>query len=217
MEDLYTLNSPLFRGIAEGDLKPMMACIGGYVRTYPKGTYIALEGEILENMGMVISGTVHMLKEDVWGNKTIYAYMGANQLFGESFICGSSALSAATFYVASGCKILWLPFARVMHSCTTACQFHHQLIENMVTMLADKNRQLMDKLEVVSRKTLRDKVMAYLSLQAQYAGKNQFEIPLSRSELAEFLCADRTALARELSKMKDEALIHFDKNGFEIL
>ena len=98
-----------------------------------------------------------------------------------------------------------------------ACEFHHRLIKNMVSIIADKNRDLMRKVEVVSKRTIREKLLAYLSIQAQVQQSRYFEIPLGRLELAEYLCVDRSALTRELAKMKDEGLIDYDKNCFRML
>jgi CRP-like cAMP-binding protein len=97
-----------------------------------------------------------------------------------------------------------------------ACRFHHQLIENMVHIIANKNRDLMRKVEVVSRRSIREKLLTYLSIQAQAQGSRYFEIPLGRLELAEYLCVDRSALTRELAKMKDEGLLDYDRNWFRI-
>ena len=133
-----------------------------------------------------------------------------------------SALPA--FRVASAASLLWyplfrrgLPFDRVMRSCTMACAFHHRLIENMVRIIADKNRELMRKVEVVSKRTIREKLLAYLSIQAQLQDSRYFELPFGRVELAEYLCVDRSALTRELEKMKSDGLIDYDKNCFRIL
>ena len=98
-----------------------------------------------------------------------------------------------------------------------ACQFHHRLIENMVKIIADKNRDLIRKVVVVSKRTIREKLLAYLSIQAQLQNSRYFEIPLGRVELAEYLCVDRSALTRELAKMKEDGLIDYDKNCFRIL
>ena len=103
-----------------------------------------------------------------------------------------------------------------VNSCTNTCVFHHRLIENMVRVIAAKNLELMRKVEVVSKKNLREKILAYLSLQAQLNESRYFEIPLGRIELADYLCADRSALTRELSKMRDEGLIDYDKNMFRV-
>jgi CRP-like cAMP-binding protein len=98
-----------------------------------------------------------------------------------------------------------------------ACEFHHRLIENMVHIIANKNRDLMRKVEVVSKRTIREKILAYLSIQAQSTNQRYFEIPLGRVELAEYLCVDRSALTRELAKMKEEGILDFDRNSFRIL
>ena len=140
-----------------------------------------------------------------------------NDIFGETFACGSDNQAVVTFLVSEDARILFLPFNRVMHSCTMACQFHHRLIENMVRVIADKNRDLMRKIDVVSKRTIREKLLAYLSIQAQVQGSRYFEIPLGRVELAEYLCVDRSALTRELTKMKEDGLIDYDKNCFRIL
>ena len=104
-----------------------------------------------------------------------------------------------------------------MHTCCRSFAFHQQLIENMVRIIADKNRDLMRKIEVVSKKSLREKILAYLSVQAQQNEARYFEIPLGRLELADYLCADRSALTRELARMRDDGLIDYDKNMFRIL
>ena len=167
-------------------------------------------------MSGLLSGAVDMIKEDLWGNKTMLVRMRKDELFGETFACGSDNLSVVTFMVSEDAKILFLPFDRVMHSCTMACQFHHRLIENMVHIIADKNRDLMRKVEVVSKRTIREKLLAYLSIQAQIQNARYFEIPLGRVELAEYLCVDRSALTRELAKMKAEGIIDYHRNSFRM-
>ena len=87
----------------------------------------------------------------------------------------------------------------------------------MVTLVADKNARLMAKVEVISQKSLREKILTFLSLQAQMQGSGYFEIPMSRQELAEYLCADRSALSRELSGMKADGLLDYDRNTFRLL
>lgn len=218
MDDvIFNLRSPLFDGIQSSDMKPMLHCIGYRLSHFSKGEIIAFEGENLKHIGIVLSGSVDMVKEDLWGNKTMLVRMRQNEMFGETFACGEDNLSVVTFMVSEDAKILFLPFSRVMHSCTMACAFHHRLIENMVRLIANKNRELMRKVEVVSKRTIREKLLTYLSIQAQIQDSRYIEIPLGRVELAEYLCVDRSALTRELAKMKEEGLIDYDKNSFRIL
>ena len=211
------LKSPLFDGIAPQDMDGMLGCIGYHIRTYQKGEIISLEEENIEHVGVVLEGAVDMIKEDLWGNRTMLVRTYPEDVFGETFACGAESLSVVSFQAAQNTKVLFLSFCRVMHTCTHACIFHQTLIENMVRLIARKNRELMRKVEVVSKKTLREKILAYLSIQAQTQGKNTFDIPLGRVEWAEYLCADRSALTRELAKMKEEGLIDYQKNTFKIL
>lgn len=216
-EILNGVNCPLFYGIKPEELKPMLGCIGYHIGTFHKGDIVAFEEENIKHIGIIISGAVDMIKEDLWGNKTMLVRMRKDELFGETFACGEDNLSVVTFLVSEDAQILFMPFDRVMHSCTMACQFHHRLIENMVHIIANKNRDLMRKVEVVSKRTIREKLLAYLSIQAQIQERRYFEIPLGRVELAEYLCVDRSALTRELAKMKEDGLIDYDKNCFRIL
>ena len=211
------VNSPLFAGIGPEERKAMLGCIGYHIGTFKKGDIVAFEAENIKHIGIVLSGAVDMVKEDLWGNKTMLVRMRKDALFGESFACGSDSLSVVTFMVSENAQILFMPFDRVMHSCTMACRFHHQLIENMVHIIADKNRDLMRKVEVVSKRTIREKLLAYLSIQAQVQQSRYIEIPLGRVELAEYLCVDRSALTRELAKMKEDGVIDYHKNCFRIL
>ena len=210
------LGSPLFKGIQEEDLSAMLSCIGYHIGTFQKGEIVAFEDENIRHIGILLSGAVDMVKEDLWGNKTMLVRMRKDELFGETFACSEDNLSVVTFLVSEDAEILFMPFDRVMHSCTMACRFHHRLIENMVHIIANKNRDLMRKVEVISKRTLREKILAYLSIQAQLINSRYFEIPLGRVEWAEYLCADRSALTRELVKMKDEKLIDYDRNCFRI-
>ena len=211
------VQSLLFQGIKADDRAAMLDCIGYHVAAFSKGEIVAFEGDKLKHIGIVLSGTVDMVKEDLWGNKTMLVRVGKDEIFGETFACGEDNMSVVTFVVAEDARILFMPFSRVMHSCTMACEFHHRLTENMVALIANKNRDLMRKLEVVSKRTIREKLLTYLSHQAQNHKSRYFEIPLGRVELAEYLCVDRSALTRELAKMKEEGLIDFDKNCFRIL
>ena len=215
-ELMNEVKSPLFDGINPEDRKTMLGCIGYHIGTFKKGDIVAFEEENIKHIGIIISGAVDMVKEDLWGNKTMLVRMRKDEMFGETFACGSDNLSVVTFLVSEDARILFIPFDRVMHSCTMACRFHHRLIENMVRIIANKNRDLMRKVEVISKRTIRERLLSYLSIQAQVHQSRYFEIPLGRLELAEYLCVDRSALTRELAKMKEDGLIDYDHNCFRM-
>ena len=211
------VQSQLFAGIGEEDRRAVLGCVGYRVKTYPKGSFIALDAENFEHIAIILSGTVDMIKEDIWGNRTMLLRMKENEIFGETFACGGDSVSSVSFQATEPAEILFMPFQRIMHSCTMSCAFHHRLTGNLVGIMADKNRELMRKVEVVTKRTTREKLLAYLSIRGQIAGSATFDIPLSRVELAEYLCVDRSAMTRELQKMKDEGLIDFQKNRFTMM
>lgn len=216
-EVLEAIHTPLFQGLSTEDLLGMKDCLRFFRSSYKKGQVILMESEHMHYVGIVLSGKVDMVKEDVWGGKTLLARMGKDELFGESFACGNDTQSVVTFLASEDTNVLFLPFCKMMRTCSMACEFHHKLVENMVRIIADKNRSLMRKVEIISQRSLRDKILTYLSFQAQKAQNKYFTIEFDRSELAEYLCADRSAVSRELSAMKQEGIIDFDKNYFRIL
>lgn len=208
---------PLFAGISSEDLLSVFKCLGSYIKSYKKGEIILLSEETVTCVGVILEGSVKMIKEDLWGNKTILASMEEKALFGELFACGNTMAATVTFLAGKDAKILYLPFDRVMRSCSNSCLFHHRLIENMVTLIADKSVKLMEKLEITTKKSLREKIICFLTIQAQRNNSRYFTVAMGRVELSEYLCADRSALTRELNVMKSEGLIDFDKNTFKIL
>ncbi|MCI9596542.1 MAG: Crp/Fnr family transcriptional regulator [Firmicutes bacterium] len=208
---------PLFEGIQEERLSAMLACLGGYRKTYQKGEIIFLSEEPVKSVGIVIHGRIRMTKEYDNGDVSMLMNIEQGELLGETFACGSFLNSKVVFQAAVSSEVLFLPFYKVIHTCNMTCGFHHRLIENMVRLISDKNVQLIEKMEATSRKSLRDKILTYLFNQAEKRNSWEFEIPLSRGELAEYLCADRSALTRELSHMREDGLIVFQKNRFRIV
>ncbi len=211
------VQSSLFEGISPEDRRAVLACVGYRVKSFPKGSFVALEDEKINHIGIILSGAVDMVKEDLWGNRTMLLRMKKNEVFGETFACGEDRSSAVAFMASQAAEILFMPFHRIMRSCTMSCEFHHRLSGNMVGIMANKNRELMRKVEVVTKRTTREKLLTYLSIQGQLQGTSTFTIPLSRVELAEYLCVDRSAMTRELMKMKQEGLVEYEKNQFTLL
>ena len=210
-------NCSLFTGIEKGNIKAMLKCIGAYEKNYKKGEFLSVQEDFLTSVGIVLSGTVDMLKEDAWGNSTVVTRMKTGHILGETFACGSDTSTSVSFQAVANTKMVYLPFDKVMHVCSNSCEFHQRLIRNMVTAIANKNRALMEKIDVIAKRTLREKIMEYLSLQSEKQGSDYFEIPLGRTELANYLVADRSAVSRELSAMKAEGIIDFDKKMFRFL
>ena len=159
-----------------------------------------------------------MYKQDIWGNRTLLSYMQAGDVFGETFSFNeiTPEHEGVFFVTASPSLILFLPASRILYPCTNSCLFHHQLSKNMFAMICAKNLRLMERIEVSSQGSVREKILSYLSMEAQRQGKASFRLPLRRTEMAEYLCINRSAMSRELTALKKEGVIDFDKDYFSL-
>ena len=201
----------LFVEIKEAEIQPMLACVGGRRLDCKKNEVIDLAGFV----GLVVSGSVHILKTDIWGTETIIARVTKGQLVGESYLEDDNS---DIFYRSKDeATLLLMNFKKVMNTCQKSCVFHHRLIMNVVRLMAKKNTLLLEKIDIITKKTLREKILAYLSMEAQHQGTAYLELPLNRQELAEYLFANRSALSKELGLMKKDGLIDFEGNVFHIL
>lgn len=207
----------LFDGIDSKDLKSLIACLGAMSRSYEKGEAVLLAGSPIDRVGVVLSGSVQVVKEDIVGNRTIIANIEQNELFAEVFACSPASILPISVIALEDCTVMWIQFRKIITTCSSSCVFHTKLIANMMRLMAEKNLKLNQKIDYLSKRSIRDKLIAYLLAQADQQKSLIFSIPFSRNELADFLCADRSALSRELSHMKEDGLIDYYKEQFKIL
>ncbi len=205
---------PLFRGISDSDRAALLGCLKTYSRSYKKGKYILLEQDHVQDVGIVLSGMVHMRKEDVWGQLTLLSYVGPGELFGETSALCRVQESHVSFLAAADTEVLFLPLDHVLTPCKKQCDFHAVISRNLCGMLGENNLRLMEKIEISAKGSLREKILAYLSIQSQRQGSKYITIPLNRTEMASFLHVNRSAMTRELSQMQADGLIEFDGNTF---
>jgi len=210
------LKSPLFHGILEKDLESMLSCLNARAAGYAGDSVVFLAGDPAARVGLVLEGAVQVVREDIFGNRAILTALMPGQLFGETFACAGVEILPVSVIAVSDCKILLLDYRRIITTCPTACVFHSRLIENMLKILAGKNLVLNQKIEALSARTTREKLLAYLVAQAGVAGSRRFTIPSTRQELADYLSVDRSALSREMGIMQKEGMIRFKKNCFEL-
>jgi len=208
-------SNPLFQGVAFSDFESMLTCLSARTAAYKKGDIILLSGDAVSFVGLILSGSVKVIKEDIDGNITILTELGISDVFGEVFACAGIDHSPVTVQAAEDAEILFIDYKKIITSCAAACPFHAKLIENMLTLLAHKNLTLNQKIEILSKRTTREKLLCFFNYQR--GTLTRFKIPFNREELARYLCVDRSAMSNELCKMRDEGIIRFDKNMFEYL
>lgn len=208
---------PLFEGIEEDDLFRMLVCLGARVESFDKKYTVIAEGNPARYIGIVLSGSIQIVRIDYYGNRSILAEAGASEVFGEAFACAETPAIPVTVTANEPCEIMLIDCSHILHTCSNHCGFHQQLIFNLMKDLATKTLLFHQKIEIVSKRTTRDKLLTYLMLQAKKAGKNRFEIPFDRQELADFLEVDRSGLSAEISKLRKEGILESDKNEFVLL
>ncbi len=207
----------LFQGIEESDLPPLLSCLSAKTAHYDKGQTVFFGGESPKRFGVVLSGEVQIVQDDYYGNRSILARIGPGNLFGESFACTEIGSLPVGVIATADSELLFIDCRRLATPCAKACAFHGRLIQNMLNIVAMKNIALTQKIEFISKRTTREKLLAYLSAEAKRAGSGRFCIPFSRQELADYLSVERSAMSAELSRLRDDGMLTFHKNEFELL
>jgi len=207
----------LFHDIRKDDIQKLINCLSAVNRRYAKNNIIFSNEEKAESIGIVLSGAVYIQRENFWGNRVIIARVEQGELFGEAFAGAGVEKLPVNVTAAEESEIMIIDCSRILVSCSSACRFHSELIKNLMRILADKNIMLTQKLELVTQRTTREKLMSYLSEQARINGSSSFDIPFNRQELADYLSVDRSAMSAELSKMRRENIVRYKLNHFELI
>lgn len=207
-------DSKLFEGIRPSEMESLLSCLSAREQSYEKDDFVFTAGARAALTGLVVSGSLRILKEDYWGNRTIIQIVEKGELFGESFSCAEISHVPVSVMAAEHTEVLLLDCKKILTTCPRSCQFHTKIIHNMMKILARKNIGLMQKMEHITKRTTREKLLSYLSEQAVICGANRFDIPFNRQELADYLSVDRSAMSAELGRMKDEGMIEYHRNHF---
>ena len=207
-------SSTLFSGISEEELTAMLSCLGTKTGSFPKDTFLLRAGDTAESIGLVLSGSVLVVQEDIWGNRNILSKAGPGQTFAAAYACAPGSLLNVSVLAETPVTAMFLNVKRVLNVCPSACEHHSRIIRNLLGELAEKNLRFGEKLTHMGQRTTRAKLMSYLSAEAQRLGTCEFDIPFSRQQLADYLAVERSGLSLELGKMRSEGLLDFHKSHF---
>lgn len=200
----------LFSG-ADGDIGEILKCLKATVKKYRQGQIALLEGDAADALGIVAEGGMLIAKEDAEGNRVILAEAAEGEMFQEAIACAQKK-SPVTVTAAYDSAVVYIRIKDI----TANCPFSARISQNLLRIMAEKNLYLNKRIDILTRKSLREKLDMFFELQREQFG-SKFTIPFSRGELAEFIFANRSAVSRELCAMRDEGILKFDKNRFEII
>ena len=210
----FLMKTLLFRGTTESEAEAMLNCLQAYTKPYDKGATIYHVGEQIQNLGLVLSGSVNIENDDIWGNKSILSHVQAGQIFAETYACIPGEPLMVNVMAAEKTEILFLNTGRLLTTCSSTCEHHNRLIRNLLQISSQKNLELSRRIFHTSSKSIRGRLLSYLSEQALQSGSRGFTIPFNRQQLADYLGVERSAMSNELSKMRADGLLDYQKNNF---
>jgi len=206
--------SHLFSDIRREDMDQLLYCLKGRKKNFSDKEFILHAEDEHDEFGVVLEGTIQLITEDMFGNRSITAKLKEGEIFGQIAASGQAAFSPTSVVSDGPSAIMFLSFPLLVAPCTRACAFHSRIIENMMNVLAKRNLLMNQKVSILSQRTMREKLLAYLHIQSREQASDDFTIPFNRDELADFLCVNRSALSREITKMVEDGLIETHRKRF---
>ncbi|MBQ8178616.1 MAG: Crp/Fnr family transcriptional regulator [Clostridia bacterium] len=207
---------PLFDGVSNENLARMLGCLKAKVVDFDKKYTVFREGTVQKHVGILLSGSLHLVRMDYYGNRSILSGVEIGETFLEEFACSEAELPVSVI-ADEPSQVLILDLRHILHTCSNCCSFHQQIIFNLMKILATKNTAFYQKIDVTSKRSTREKLLTYLNYQAKKTNNNEFNIPFDRQELADYLEVERSGLSMEISKLKNEGIIDSYKNYFKLL
>ncbi len=223
---------PLFCGLTREEMERIRKCFRFTSRRYRRNEYILMEGDEVRQIGIIMSGEILMEKEDIFGEGCFFIKLQAGELFGDMFIGAQIHCSTVNYRALTDCEVVWFQYRTLWEGQFTDCLLsddagqsarlagrhicgcHLRFMENLTGLLAVKTRRMLAKAEILSTASLRKRILTFLRILGERTGSiapdrksYTVELSLNKTELAEFLCVNRSALMRELSHMKEEGVL----------
>ncbi len=211
------VNCPLFDGISEQELKKLLPCLCVKENKFLPGEEICPYNSVSGVLGMLISGVADVKKLDRDGNYTILEPIGKYGVFSDSFAYTATDANCISVFARDMCTVMFINFENVFKRCSKACAYHSRLVENLMRIIIAKTKILSQRVEILSNKTICDKIMSYLSLTVKTLGTTTFTLPMSYTSFAQYLCVDRSALMREFKKLNDQGILKVNKKEITVL
>lgn len=215
MNQTFLLQTALFRGCLEDDLPALARHLAFRTVSYSKGAVILHEGSQITEIGLVLTGCVQMEHNDIWGHKSILGMVQTGGVFAEAYACIPGEALMIDVIAKENATVLFLSVPQLFTPCHI-CQSQNLIIQNLVQISAMKNLQFSRRTLHTSPKTIRERLLSYFSYQVMAQRSHHIRIPFDRQQLADYLNLDRSALSKELGKMKKDGLLTYHKNEFDI-
>lgn len=208
---------PLFKGVQRDDILGILKCLEVKIKEYRKGETVFLQGDTVCFFGIVLEGSIQIIRNDYYGNRSIVTTAMPSQLFAETFAFAKASAVPLSAWACGDSTVMFINPEKIIGRCSKACSFHNRIISNLIKVMASKNLEINKKLEIISKRTTRDKLMTYLFLTSQELGTKSFTVPFNRQELADYLEVDRSGLSAEIGKLKKDGKLLCRRSEFTVL
>lgn len=199
-------NSALFRGFQEIETEKMLKCIGGKIKNCNTNETIMSYKDAPHYLYVVLSGTAELATYDYDGNKTVLERFARDSVFGDMFFA-PLAKDDFNVYATTSCEILYFRYYDAINQCENACKRHKLFLENLFMLLSKKFIAQSEHIEILTKGTIREKLLCYFAHRKAETGSFSFSLPMSLSALSDYLGVDRSAMQREIKRLNDEGII----------
>ena len=202
--------SPLFTGIDYESYLAMYTCFQAVSRSYRPDDVIYDFSSPKNVVGIVERGEAALIRIDADGVETVMEQFRVGGVFGKTLDFSGSRSDVLEVVCRAPCEVLFFDYAHILKRCERACTHHSVLVQNMLRLMADKAQALTERVDVLSRRSIREKLLCCFAQQRDKAGSDTFRLPFSLSVMADYIATDRSAMMRELKKMREEGLVSTD-------
>ncbi len=214
---IFLKQTSLFSGLEETEIKELLTWFEAFKKSYRKAEVVYGMGEQIETMGLILRGSVNIVVNYYWGGSNIFSHISAGQIFAETYAIIPSCELMVEVVAAEDTEILFLNVNRFLQKGVENNPTYTHMIQKMLQLSAQKNLKLSTRMLHIASKSIRERILSYLSQQALEQGHMPVTIPFSRQQLADYLGVDRSALSNELSKMQKDRILRVDRNTFWLL
>lgn len=175
----FLSNTRLFRGISMDELEKMLTCFSVQTKQYEKGSLILRAGQTVSAIGLVLSGNITIENNDLWGNRTVMDRLGAGAIFAESYALTQEEILMVDIVANEPTEVLFLQTRTILNPCQKSCYSHHALLGNLLAISSQKNLHMSRHILHTSPKTIRGRLLSYLSFYAQKRATTSSTSPLT--------------------------------------
>ena len=207
----------LFDGITPEEYNRMMVCFQASEKSFSTDETVCFYADHPDRIGYLLAGEAAIIRTHLDGRQTILEYLKTGDVFGSALSALSPNGDSLQVICTKSCKIQFIDYAHLIRRCPNACHFHSLLVSNALQLISRKAIALGEHLEILSQRTTKEKLLCYFEKLAQEQHSDSFTLPFSLSTLADYLSVDRSAMMRELKKLKAEGIVKSERKTFTLV